>query len=227
VRACSVGARLSSIAGVVLSMLPASCTLPSTAASTSAVAQYDSKTGRLTRIDFDTTHDGRNDAVGIMDGTRVERIEVDEDQDGQVDRWEFYDENRRLERVAFSRQQNGVIDAIAFYATNGTLVRIEISTRGDGRFNRLEHYSSESLARVEEDTNGDGRADKWETYARDAGTSNGEPPSIITAAFDDSFRGTPNRRFVYDPQGTVLRVEVDPDGDGTFLERAPESGAEK
>jgi len=162
-----------------------------------------------------------------MDGTRVERIEVDEDQDGQVDRWEFYDENRRLERVAFSRQQNGAIDAIAFYAKDGAVDRIEMSTRGDGRFNRIEHYRAESLVRVEEDTNGDGRADKWETYARDAGIAAGQSPSIVTAAFDDSFRGTPNRRFVYSPQGTVLRVEVDPDGDGRFLEPAPESGAEK
>lgn len=154
-----------------------------------------------------------------MDGTRIQRIEVDEDEDGKVDRWEFYDSNRRLERTGFSRQRNGVLDAMAFYADGGQVERVEISTRGDGSFNRVEFYRLESLARVEEDTNGDGRIDKWETYTADPGGRPDHSPSIATASFDDSFRGTPSRRLVYLPGGTgVLRVEVDPDGDGTFEE---------
>jgi hypothetical protein len=155
-----------------------------------------------------------------MDGTRVQRIEVDEDQDGKVDRWEFYDERRHLERVGFSRHQDGAIDAVAFYGDGGALIRIEISTRGDGSFDRIEYYQAESLARVEEDTNGDGRTDKWETYAVGSQAAPNQPPSIVTAAFDDSFRGTANRRLVYG-EGTVPRVEVDPDGDGIFVDASP------
>jgi hypothetical protein len=206
------------VAVVALAVSLAGCSLPGAGAT--PVAEYDPSTGRLERIEFDTTLNGRNDAVGIMDGTRVERIEVDEDEDGNVDRWEFYDENRRLERAGFSRHRSGVIDAIAFYGNGSVVERIEISTRGDGHFNRIEHYQFESLARVEEDTNGDGRLDKWETYAFDARAPAGESSSIVTAAFDDSFRGRPNRRLIYRQDGTVLRVEVDPDGDGTFVEAA-------
>src|SRR5687768_3634116 len=50
-------------------------------------------------------------------------------------------------------------------------------------------------------------------------TAAGQFPSISTAAFDDCFRGTPSRRLMYRSDGTgVLRVEVDPDGDGVFQE---------
>jgi len=97
------------------------------------------------------------------------------------------------------------------------LFRSEVSTDGNGHFNRIEYYQGESLARVEEDSNGDGRVDKWETYAADPRAAD-SPPPIVSAAFDDSFRGAPNRRFIYRPDGTVLRAEVDPDADGRFVE---------
>jgi hypothetical protein len=180
---------------------------------------YDPVSGRLKEIAFDTTRNGRHDSRGFMNGTQVQRIEVDEDEDGKVDRWEFYDAKHRLERMGISRQRNGALDAMAFYNEAGDVVRIEISTRGDATFNRVEFYQSGSLARVEEDTNADGRIDKWETYAVDPRATPGLRGPILTAAFDDAFRGTPTRRFVYRPDGSgVLRVEVDPDGDGTFLE---------
>jgi hypothetical protein len=198
-----------------LSIALAGCSASAPPTGDTAAAQYDPASGRLRRLAFDTTRNGRHDAVGIMDGTRVERIEVDENEDGKVDRWEFYDVNRRLERVGFSRQGDGVMDAVAFYES-GAVARIEMSTHGDGRFNRVEFYRSESLLRVEEDTNGDGRVDKWETYALDSRATPGQRSSIVMAAFDDHARGTPSRRLVYRPDGSVLRVETDLDGDGIF-----------
>jgi hypothetical protein len=181
--------------------------------------KYDPVSGRLKELGFDATRNGRNDSVGFMDGTHVQRIEVDEDEDGKVDRWEFYSGNRRLERMGYSRRHDGALDAMAFYGEAGEVERIELSTRGDGRFDRVEFYRFGSLARVEEDTNGDGRVDKWETYAVDAHSTPGESHPIVSASFDDAFRGTPTRRFVYHPDGRdVLRVEVDPDGDGVFQE---------
>jgi hypothetical protein len=184
-----------------------------------ASARYDPATGRLDRIEFDTTRNGRYDAVGVMHGTRVDRIEVDADEDGKIERWEFYDESRRLVKVGYSRRNNGSVDANAFYGTDGAVERIEISTRADGHFNRVEYYRSEALASVEEDTNGDRRPDKWETYARAPGVPPGAA-RIVSAAFDDAFRGTPNRRLVYGAGGGVLRVELDPDGDGRFADAA-------
>jgi hypothetical protein len=198
----------------------AACSLPGPDAGKTAVARYDPASGRLQRLEFDSTRNGRNDAVGIMDGARVERIEVDENEDGKIDRWEFYGADRRLERVGFSRRGAGVMDAVAVLNSAGEVARIEMSIRSQGRFDRVEHYAAGVLARVEEDTNGDGRVDKWETYGVDPDGPSGQSPSILMAAFDDDFRGTPNRRVVYRPDGSVLRIELDPDDDGAFEAQA-------
>jgi hypothetical protein len=180
-------------------------------------AQYDPKTGRLQRLTYDANHNGRNDAVSIMDGTRILRIELDLDENGKVDRWDFYREDRTLEKVGLSRLNDGVMDSQAFYTADGKLQRIEVSTRRDGRFNRTEYYEAGVLTRSVEDADGDGRADRWETYRPNPASAPGEPAYAITsAAFDDEGRGVPGRRFFYGEKGHVERVEVDPDGDGSF-----------
>ena len=93
----------------------AGCSPPAAPHGDAPHAKYDATSGHLRELAFDATHNGRNNATGFMDGTQVQRIEVDEDEDGQVDRWEFYDAHRRLERVGISRHHNGMIDAMAFY----------------------------------------------------------------------------------------------------------------
>jgi hypothetical protein len=209
----------SATAFIALSSVLAGCSFAEPPTRDTPSVKYDPVSGRLKELAFDTTKNGRNDSVGFMDGTHVQRIEVDEDEDGKVDRWEFYGAGRRLERLGFSRQRNGVLDAMALYGEAGDVERIEISTRSDGLFNRTEFYQSGSLARVEEDTNGDGRIDKWETFAIDPRGPAGQSGPIVTASFDDLFRGTPTRRLVYLPDGSgVSRVEVDLDGDGIFSE---------
>jgi hypothetical protein len=187
-------------------------------------AEYDPATGRLRRLAYDANRNGRNDAVSIMDGTRILRIELDLDENGKVDRWDFYREDRTLDKVGLSRLNDGVMDSQAFYGADGTLQRIEVSTGRDGRFNRVEFYEAGALVRSEEDASGDGRPDKWETYRPNPGAPAGEPAyAIASAAFDDTGRGTPQRRFVYGHKGQIARVEVDPDGDGQFN---PHAGAD-
>jgi hypothetical protein len=177
-------------------------------------AEYSEESGRLQRLTFDANEDGRNDAVGVMDGTRVSRIELDTSGNGRTDRWEFYDTDRRLRRVGFSRQDDGVMDAVAVYASDEKSLQLEVSTRRDGRFDRTEFYESDLLARAEEDTDGDGRVDKWESYRRNPRVGSGEPPvHMSTVAFDDAAIGRPTRRLVYGPDGTLARVErAGPDG---------------
>jgi hypothetical protein len=186
-------------------------------------AEYDPTSGRLRRLAYDANRNGRNDAVSIMDGTQIHRIELDLDENGKVDRWDFYRDDRSLEKVGLSRLNDGVMDSQAFYAADGSLERIEVSTNRDGRFNRVEFYQASTLIRSEDDGNGDGRADRWETYRPNPGAMIGEPTyAIASAAFDDLGRGTPQRRFFYGEHGRVARVEVDPDGDGRF---EPQGGA--
>ena len=179
--------------------------------------EYDLQSGRLTRLAYDANANGRNDAVSIMDGTRILRIELDLDENGHVERWDFYNPDRSLEKVGFASRNDGLMDSQAFYAPDGSVARIEISTRRDGRFDRVEFYEAGVLVRSEEDVNADGRPDKWDTYRPNANAPAGEPAyAIVSTAFDDIGRGVPHRRFVYGEHGRVERVEIDRDGDGRF-----------
>jgi predicted nucleotidyltransferase len=91
---------------------------------------------------MDANVNGKIDTWSYMDGARIVRIEVDQDEDGTIDRWEHYDSNQQLSRVGVSRLN-------------------------DGKVTRTEHYDQGVLVRADEDTDGDGTLDKWETY--DAG----------------------------------------------------------
>jgi hypothetical protein len=180
-------------------------------------AEYDHATGRLKRLVYDANRNGRNDAVSIMDGTRIIRIELDLDENGKVDRWDFYREDRTLDKVGLSRMNDGVMDSEAYYSADGTLQQIKVSTRRDGRYDRVEFYEAGALVRSEDDVNGDGRADKWDTYRPNPGAPAGEPAyAIASTAFDDEGTGRPQRRFVYGEKGRIETVELDPDGDGLF-----------
>jgi hypothetical protein len=182
-------------------------------------AEYD-ESGRLRRLTYDVNRNGRNDAVSEMDGTRVRWIQLDLDENGKAERWDFYSPDQRLEKVGLSRLNDGIMDSQAFYDDRGVLTRIEVSTRRDGRFDRVEFYENGSLVRSEDDTNGDGRPDKWESYRPNPSAGKSEPAYAITSAsFDDAGRGTPQRRFVYGANGRITRVEIDPDGDGRFEPR--------
>jgi len=219
------------LGAIALSYVLAGCSGADATADDRPKADYDATTGRLRRLTFDSNNNGRNDAVGLMDGTRIDQIEVDTDENGQVDYREYYGADRRLVKVGVSRQNDGIIDTFEFYdQTDGTddavlhVTRIEVSTQRDNRFDRIEFYEDGILARVEEDADGDGRVDKWEVYGPVANPSPGGSPSWVTSvAFDDAHRGTATRRLVFAEDGTVQRVEIDPDGDGIFVAR--QSGA--
>jgi hypothetical protein len=168
---------------------------------------YNEKTGKLEVLKYDSDGDGKFDTVSYMDGTRIVRIEIDRDEDGKIDRWEYYGPGQKLEKVGFSRSNDGVEDAWSIIDENGSVARIEIATKRDGKPNRFEYYTSNVLTRVEEDTDGDGRIDKWETY---------EGERLVSVAFDVRHRGTPDRRLVYGKDGSA-RMEIDEKGTGEFV----------
>jgi hypothetical protein len=141
-----------------------------------------------------------------MDGARVVRIEIDSDEDGRIDRWEYYGPDQQLEKIGFSRLGDGKEDAWKFPSPGGSADVIGISTRRDGKQTRTEHYKGDRLVSAEEDVDEDGKIDKWETY-------DGE--RLASVAFDTTHRGTPDRRMVYGANGGA-RLEVDAAGDGRF-----------
>jgi len=105
-------------------------------------ATYDN-TGHLQMLAFDSNRNGKPDTWSHMEGSRIARIDIDADEDGAIDRWEYYDSNQQLAKVGTARKR-------------------------DGKVSRSEFYEGGLLARAEEDTDGNGLVDKWETYANGA-----------------------------------------------------------
>jgi hypothetical protein len=133
-----------------------------------------------------------------MDGSRVVRVEVDEDGDGNVDRWEYHQSNSSIDQVPTGPDRS--------------IERVERATRFDGIVSRREYFKDGVIARVEEDTDGDGRVDKWETYKQGV---------LSTIELDSTGRGTPDRRLVYAADGSFDHIEADANGSGVFRTVSP------
>jgi hypothetical protein len=174
------------------------------------IPTYDKETGRLKQLTYDQNKNGVIDTWTDMDAARPVFTKQDRNEDGKMDRWEYFDGEGKLVKVGFSRGDNGKPDAWAYAGPDGKVARIDVSYSSDEKkIDRWEFYENDVLLRSEEDTNGDGRADKWETYV-DGG--------VKTAAFDDDKDGRPDRRFTY--EGAALAyVESKPDAAGRFTRK--------
>jgi hypothetical protein len=188
----------------VLAVLPfcsVGCGSPSPASSgaqTDVKAVYDKQTGRLRELTYDSNKNGKPDGIGYMDGTRILRIELDKDEDGKAERWEYYGADQKLEKVGLSAASDGAVDHWAYRAADGTLLKMEISTRRNGKVQRTEIFEKDALVSVQEDTDDNGAIDKWETYSG----------GILTSvAFDTEGTGRPTRRLVYGANGAI-RIET-------------------
>lgn len=179
---------------------------------------YDKTTGKLKELTYDSNANGRIDTWTEMDGARPLMSRIDRDEDGRIDRWEYYGEGGTLVKIGFSRKDSDKPDAWAFPGTDGKVLRIEMSSVADEhRIDRWEHYDAArvgpdgrgALVRAEEDTNRDGRPDKWETYENDA---------IRTVAFDENGDGAADRRLTYEGPSVKL-IESNPDASGRFAKR--------
>jgi hypothetical protein len=172
---------------------------------------YDQQTAKLQILKYDSNGNNKIDTVSYMDGARILRIEIDKDEDGRIERWEYYNSEQKLEKVGFSRAGDGKEDAWSYAGTDGSILRIELSALRDGRVSRTEHYEKDVIVRAEEDSDADGIVDKWETYE-----GSEQESRLALIAFDSQHRGRPDRRLVYGRSGGV-QIEVDPDGDGAFI----------
>jgi hypothetical protein len=183
-------------------------------------ATYDSATGKLTELTFDANKNGRIDTWTEMDGNRPVRSRIDRDEDGRMDRWEYYDAGGKLHKVGFSRKGDGKPDAWAYPDAGGRIVRVESSSSGDeARIDRWEVYDPAGaqdsngmgpLRQVIQDSNGDGKRDKWERY---------ENGLVVTAEFDENGDESPDRRLIYNG-AELVSIETAPDGRGGYSKKA-------
>ena len=143
-----------------------------------------------------------------MDGTRVLRIDIDNDEDGKLDRWEYYDADQRLEKIGTSRANDGKEDAW-LHAADGRRPSSASTCRRDATARSIAPSFT--------------RTTRWsapkKTVTPTASRTSGRrttPAGWQSVAFDTLHRGTPDRRFVYGVDGSA-RFEVDPDGTGQFV----------
>jgi hypothetical protein len=179
--------RLAALIALSTSMaMPISCTEPP--ANTNIEAGYDADTGQLDRLTINSSADGKPNITSLMQGTKFVKIEIDSNEDGKTDRWEYYGDGEKLSRVGLSRANDGTEDSWAIPSPDGSIARIEVSTRRNGKANRTEFYEKGVLARAEEDSNLDGRIDKWEQY---------ESGVLVSASFDTTNSGQPTTTVDY------------------------------
>ena len=152
-------------------------------------AVVDEGTGKMSELRFDTNADGAEDTRAHLDDAAVVRLERDSNGDGNIDRWEYYDDTAKLQKVGFSLAGDDVVDAWAYYEADQQLTVIEVSTRRDGTVDRWEHYEGGVMVRVETDTTRDGQADTWSTYTNGILTETGV--SSIEAEGDGGRSVTP------------------------------------
>jgi hypothetical protein len=194
------------IAAVSCYLIACDATPPSTNSSPAAKATvrpvYSKHSGQLEQLVSDSNGDGKIDTRAFMEGRTLRRIEVDRNNDGAPDRFEFYGEAPPERVVPNSPTGRAEIE------------RVEESNGPDKQITRREFYERGELARVEDDSNNDGRLDRWELY--DVG---------VLARIDMDLKGSgfPTRRLVYRRDGSIDRVEVDPDGSGVWREAPPAS----
>ena len=106
---------------------------------------YDKETGRLTQLTYDRNKNGVIDTWTDMDGARPVLSRIDQDEDGKIDRWEYYGADQKLAKVGSSRGNDGKEDTWSFAGPDGSIARIEVSTRRDGKVNRFEFYEKDVL----------------------------------------------------------------------------------
>jgi hypothetical protein len=74
---------------------------------------------------------------------------VDEDEDGKIDTWYYYNANEEVEKTGFSTQKDGVVDAWRYETPDGALTRIEYSSARDGVVTRRDFYEHNAVVRTE------------------------------------------------------------------------------
>lgn len=168
---------------------------------------YDLRSRQLVRLDWDTDGNGRIDQRTYFVGGTAVRTEVDDNDDGRIDRWEYVDATATVTHVGSSSADDGVEDTWTWVIGDAGEVRVDRSQYRDRVIDRREFLRHDTLLRAEEDANRDGLTDKWETW---------ENGALVMAAFDTTFSaGRPDRRLVY-AGGQLAYLEADVDGTGTF-----------
>lgn len=155
--------------------------------------------GTLRQMKFDSNGDRKPDVFAYFSGRNTpDRLEIDENRDGTIDRWEEYNSEGKLVRFATSRK-GGVPERFVEVdpVTQATL-QVETDADRDGKRERLELFVGGKLHRAEIDTDGDGKRDRIQDWS---------PGYLVTEDIDRDGDGQPDIRITHSKSGAILKVE--------------------
>ena len=155
--------------------------------------------GRLREIRYDSDNDQKPDVFAFFSGRDTpDRLEIDDNRDGRVDRWEEYNAQGLLVKYATASRGSSPDRFVDIDPVTKAITQIETDADHDGRRERREVFSGGKLTRSEVDTNADGRLDRLQTW------QNGV---LITEEVDRDGDGKPDIRLHRSKSGAVTRVE--------------------
>ena len=111
--------------------------------------------------------DGKPNVFSYIDGARMIRIEIDNDEDGKIDRWEYYGDDQKILKVGIFTSERRQGRRVGFRGSDGTIAKDRSVDKARREGQSTEFYEKGKLTRAEEDADGDGLIDKWETYEAD------------------------------------------------------------
>lgn len=136
---------------------------------------------------------------------RLEQLLSDRDGDGRKETKAFMD-GTSIKYIEIDRNMDDLADRWEYYVSN-VIDHAEEANGRDQAVTRREFFSNGVIRRVVDDVDTDGRPDKWEHY--DAGT-------LTRVDMDLLGKGYATQRLTYSPDGNLILIETDPDGDGRF-----------
>jgi len=216
-------------------------------------ATYDLQTGILQQFTYDKNKNGRVDTWIRMDGARRLSAVLDENEDGEIDRWEEYGDNDQLVRAGWIR---AALDDQSLATARkaappapvappaGTPVGVGTpppTTQPpnswaymgpDGSVVRVEYFDvNEAGALVltlREFLENGQLARTEEDTDGDTRMDTWETHAggnLTTAEFDEDRDGKPDRRFTYNASGGMVLIESAPDATGRYTKRVVPGGA--
>lgn len=158
---------------------------------------YDGK-GMLARVEYDRNGDGKTDQVARHDGKRLpDVVENDDDFDGTIDNWVYYNPAGVLVKVGSARK-GSVPDFWVYAGPDGKPTRQEYDEDGDGKVERIERLKNDVIDTIEVDGDRDGKVDRWQHMERGR---------LQYEDIDTDSDGKPDRRLRYGAKGEVVKLE--------------------
>ena len=155
--------------------------------------------GTLRQIRFDGNGDHRPDVFAHFSGRNTpDRLEIDENRDGKIDRWEEYNAAGVMVRFSTSAKGGAPERFIEVDPVTKATLRVETDADHDGRRERLEIFVGGRLSRAEIDTNGDGKSDRFQDWSEG---------HLASEEIDRDGDGRADIRILRTKAGAISKVE--------------------